>query len=63
MDCRRALVGFPSEREIEELIPNDLGHVGTRVRFVIGVELLPHNDPVSQSLLDEILQRLALKTP
>lgn len=62
MDCRRALVGLPSECEIEELMANDLGHVGTRVRAVLGDKLPPHHDPVSQSFLNEILQRLVAKT-
>ena len=62
VECGRALVGFPSEREIEELIPNDLGHVGARMRFALGDELPPHHDPVGQRFLDEILQRLVAKT-
>ena len=62
MDCRRALVGLPSECEIEELMANDLGHVGARMRFALGDESPPHHDPVSQSFLNEILQRLVAKT-
>jgi len=62
MQRSSALVGFPSKREIEELIPNDLGHVRTRVRFVLSDKSPPHYDPVGQSLLDEILQRLVAKT-